>query len=688
MASVRLQSAPEWARAYSFPFALGVLGLYLLLRNFGLYPQVMADEWYYSSAARLQPLAESILPSYLYLKLYRVTSSCGAGFLDCARLFNVLWFVAAAPFLYLIGRSVCGAGRARWLAVLCLLAPINSYTAYFMPEAMYFMGFCLLSWLVVRRPFWSPLRSGLATGAVLGLLASVKVHALFLLPALIVFQAYQSASGKHGARLRGFAVMAGSAILAALAVRLAIGGWIAGSNGLALLGQFYGRHAGNTAHNGLATLMVAALPILKGHLLALALLFAFPLCALGAVLLRWRAPQAEQPSAELRDLSVWTVLTLGAALGMTVAFTATLALSAPDEGLRLHLRYYDFVFPLLLLVGAARLPELSMAPRAVLAVLGGAALLLAAWGLQPYFKSFIDGPELAVLASRPQDLAWAVALQLAVLAAWAWRSRIGSAAFALALVPVLMLWSEGQVYKTLQRGQIPDVYARAGQMTRLALAPVDASSSVTVVGTGAAGVFHAMFQIDRPGQSSLDLPEGAPIRPEMLTPRTDWMLVVGPHPLPAGVAPVLRTDEFALLRTALPRRPLGTERFAQPGSSGLVARVEGLSGVEHWGRWSDSPQVRLELARPLPPNAILVLKANAFNTNQGRDFIAEAGGARATFQLQPNAQDTLIELRNPGGERELVFHVPNPVTPKSAGLGDDTRRLGMGMVELEISARP
>ena len=43
---------------------------YLVQRMLGLYPGIFVDEWYYSEMARLAPLSEAILPSYLYLLVF------------------------------------------------------------------------------------------------------------------------------------------------------------------------------------------------------------------------------------------------------------------------------------------------------------------------------------------------------------------------------------------------------------------------------------------------------------------------------------------------------------------------------------------------------------------------------------------------------------------------------------------
>jgi len=147
----------------------------LLFRNSGI-NLVVSDEYIYSKSARLLPFAYSDFPNYLYFFIYRVTNVCGGGFLDCARLLNSLFFVAAAPFIYLIARKVCTKNIASIVAWLALLGPVNSYTAYFMPESMYFFSFWLLTWFVIRLDDSSGKRVWCFAGMLLGLAALVKPH--------------------------------------------------------------------------------------------------------------------------------------------------------------------------------------------------------------------------------------------------------------------------------------------------------------------------------------------------------------------------------------------------------------------------------------------------------------------------------------------------------------------------------
>ena len=136
--------------------AAGLLALccavfvWLLLRNQGLNPAIFSDEWYYSKMSRLQALGDAIVPSYLYLWLFRATNACGDGFLDCARIGNELFFVASAPFIYAVARRVASTPLALLVAAAALLTPFNIYTSFFMPEATYYFGFAVLSWEIGR----------------------------------------------------------------------------------------------------------------------------------------------------------------------------------------------------------------------------------------------------------------------------------------------------------------------------------------------------------------------------------------------------------------------------------------------------------------------------------------------------------------------------------------------------------
>ncbi len=137
------------SRIVTMFFLLVLFLVYLVFRNMGLYPTVFADEYSYSMFSRLLPLSESSVPSYIYLKLYSVTNACGDGFLGCAKLINAFLFILAAPFIFLIARRVASETASVVVSLLAVFGPINSYTAYFMPESFYFLSFWVFSWYLL-----------------------------------------------------------------------------------------------------------------------------------------------------------------------------------------------------------------------------------------------------------------------------------------------------------------------------------------------------------------------------------------------------------------------------------------------------------------------------------------------------------------------------------------------------------
>lgn len=679
-------------REYGFGLGLLACLCYLVWRNMGLYPMLFADEWFYSSAARLLPFDKSVLPSYLYLALFRQTNSCGVGFLDCARILNAVLLVGAAPFIYLIARTLCGKPAAALLALACVLAPVSSFTAYFMPEMAYFFLFFVFAWFALAHRAAPPLLYSLATGALLGMMSSVKVHALFLVPAQLAFIAYLCWSGRHtgGSLPRALAMMA-AAVGAMVVVKLGLGYLIAGKAGLSFLGNFYGTHADNKASSlaSLLALLPAALVSLKGHALALVLLMTVPLAALGAYLVDPQARAAASP--QLRALQVFALLMLGAALAMTVMFTATIAAPGTPEGIRLHQRYYDFVYPLLLIIAAAPFADAnaggSMVRRALLA-LPLAALAWYAAGALPaaYSISFSDTPELGLLADFPKLRHLHLGLTLVTLAVWVFDRRHAARVLVLVMLPLSVFYADLYARQIQQRARTANAYDRAGMLARVYLSPQQAAG-LTVFGEGA-GLTRALFHIDQPGARMQDLAAGAPFPLEQLLPIHEWVLVVGPHALAPQIVPAIKTDEFVLFKTDIAHVPLARVEFARPLEGGVLAAAEGLHPPEAWGSWSQERTVRLRFAKPLPKVLTILLTANAYGPTAGQEFVLRVGAQRRPFHLAGNRQERFFQFVTDGTEQEMAIEIENPASPHALGQGADTRLLGIALSSMEIGTKP
>lgn len=688
----------------ALPVVLACVAWFLYQRNFGLHPTVFADEWYYSKLSRLMPLEEAILPSYLYLWIFGASAACGDGFLECVRAGNLAFFVAAAPFVYLVTRRFTGPALAAIVAVFSALAPLNVYTAYFMPESTYYFGFWVLTWVALARPAWPAPALGLALGAVLGAMSLVKVHALFLIPALCLYLVYLGWSrdgGGAAARLLRGAAAAALAAACTVAVKFGLGWLLAGEAGLSLLGPFYQGAVNSGSGASRLALLGPAFINGRGHLGALAVVYGVPLAILAWELctgaLRRHDPSDGQSAAGLAPLSqhrllhVYTLLMLGAAAGMTIMYTATLAPLGNNEILRLHLRYYSFVFPLLMIVAAAAFarrdvpaPDRAPALRWAIALALCAVLVFALFRMRSYSLSIVDGPDIATINLLPWAGRLLALLQGALLLAWAARIRGAVVAYLFLALPLALALGLTGTGEFLARHIPPGLGDRAGALVREHVAPSE-RGQVVVAGTDMTAIMRVQFHLDDKDSTGLLLESSGPIQEYQIPPDKKWLLLLGDIPLPGTVRPVVRTPHYSLVRLPEPEPALVKLDLSRAPDPQLVTGLEGLSHAEPWGRWSDAKRVRIHFAQPLPRRTGIILSAKAYEVNTTLPFTVRIGGDSKQFRLGWAEQHIGLHLDTDGSARTLEIEVPQPVSPEELGHPGDPRKLGIGISQIIIT---
>ena len=679
-----------FAEKYRWELLLGVGMLAMLAflgwRNHGLMPFVFVDELSYSTFSRHLPLREASVPSYLYLWLFSASSACGAGFLECVRYANEVLFVAGAPFIYLTARRVCSRPAALVLALVALAGPINSYTLYFMPDSSYFFGFCVLAWISLA-PDASWRRLGLAGGMIIGVLSLVKVHALFLMPAQLAFL-FAASYLQGGPWLRRGASAAVLTIATMLTVRFALGYALAGSAGLQLFGALYGTQAAGNSGKW-ASFIPAAIANLTGHLMALALLLSFPLAQLGqaALVPMVRRSQNRNVSA----LQLYAFLMLGASLGMTVLYTASLF----GEGDRLHMRYYNFTFPLLYMVGAAAMQAhgalrpraRAVVPTVALALAGAVALIWSATHLGSSFRTLWgDGAEGAAMAANPFTLTLLAGAGIAVLGAWTVRAPLAARLFVFAFLPLFAVQTSLNMLTFQRQLATPNPYDRAGLYARSSLTALD-RSQLAITGGPLAHLIRVKFHVDAPAASMLHMEEGAVLDTTSVPADRKWLLVVGRHALPGGLKAQVRTPEYALVRLPEPARELYRINLssAKPAIA-MVDSTEGMSKPEPWGRWSDGALLTIRLRQALPRKLVLVLAARAYGPNVGQPFVVRVGAQQQRFEATGIEREVTLRFDTSGTETEITIAVPAPSSPTAPdGTILDARKLGIGLSEIRVA---
>lgn len=670
---------------------LALLFFYITFRNTGLYPTIFSDETAYSTFARLTPLSEATIPSYLYLALFRLTNSCNDGFLECARLFNTVLFLGCAPFIYLVARRLMRPSLACMCALLSVAGPANLYTLYFMPEATYFFGFWILTWAALRFQENPTLLRGLATGALLGALTLIKMHGLFVIPALCLFLTWGAWARREQdsawliATLRALVLVMGAAAV----VRFGLGYLLAGKNGMSLFGPLYSTQAGNSPIAGqpLTRIIATALNVLRGHLMGLGVLLAVPLCTLLAFAIVRPLRAATSPGA--RALTMYMTLMLASLVGVTVLFTVSVSGTGFDTDQRLHMRYYDFALPLLTIFVAAQADAAIKLSRRVVLVIGavmGAALLYIAFRLTMDFTPQIsDSPALHGLTMFPKLFPLFAALALATVLVWVSNTRRGVMVFLFMLMPIFAIASAAALSRQLYWATFADSYSNSARFVRDYL-DAPQLDQLTVVGASVPGLYKAKLFLSSPGVRIHHVDDTEKFDLSTYPDKKNWLLVIGEFtPAADYTAKSVKGRGYTLVKPRRPSPPgVQLVDFTQLLRDEGVARDAGLSGPEGFGRWSDASQVELELTAPLPKKLSLELKLYAFGPNVGKEATVRIGKQERHFTGPAQLETIKLDFDTDGSERLIQIVVPQPTSPKQAGTGEDQRALGLAFHELRV----
>lgn len=116
----------------------------------------------------------------------------------------------------------------------------------------------------------------------------------------------------------------------------------------------------------------------------------------------------------------------------------------------------------------------------------------------------------------------------------------------------------------------------------------------------------------------------------------------------------------------------------------VILRASGLYGAESWGTWSVGDTVTLEFAETFPKKFAVTLIASAFGPNIGKEFVICVGETGKRFTLKESYEKRVFEFSNLEKSAQIQIMIPAPASPKSIGMSEDPRNLGIGLVEMRI----
>jgi hypothetical protein len=339
-------------------FGLALLGCVLLWRNARLpYPIYGSDELAYMMAAehsdelahlyKADPHLQEV-GTLLYSKVESLASSCG-DIRDTARALNVVMFLLAGGIVVYLGRTRMGT-TAGWCALaFCCVQPAVHYVPSFMPEVMYLLGFS-----AVFAAQFLPGEQSQARPAMLGLLLAamchIKPHGVSLLLAACLLEVWLGLESLQTFKrqTRALLVLLASFYVAVVGLRLFSGG------GFSLSPSFVGRfYSGSTT--GIMDLVHSTGSLgriglyFTANCAVIALFFPVAVARFAGAMLPHGGSVAFSPS--WRRVVLYTGFAALGTIAMVALFTEQMGLKNSFEAMRLHERYYFFLFPACCLLG-------------------------------------------------------------------------------------------------------------------------------------------------------------------------------------------------------------------------------------------------------------------------------------------------------------------------------------------------
>lgn len=119
----------------------------------------------------------------------------------------------------------------------------------------------------------------------------------------------------------------------------------------------------------------------------------------------------------------------------------------------------------------------------------------------------------------------------------------------------------------------------------------------------------------------------------------------------------------------------------------FLKRVEGLSHVEKWGRWSDAnlkKSIVFKFKDKLPKSFKLTLFISAFGPNKNKKVEVIIGDKKKYFRLEANRPKHYSLVFTNINSNKIIITPPIPISPHILNMSKDNRKLGLGFIKITI----
>jgi phosphoglycerol transferase len=611
---------------------------------------VLADEYLYLLDAHYKGLDEATYPNYLFQWIYSSTKMCGTEFYSCARSINAFFVIFGAIFIYLLAKHI---GRSKWLGALAAVAAIlgsyGTYTAYFMPEAIFNGLMMVFFWALIRFGKSDNLLVWAAIGTSLGIASLAKPHGLFVIPAIVIFVILWTRATKTNwfiaALLRAVVF-----VVAVVGSKFLFGYLLAGERGLSLFGM-YGTFQ-SIVGSATSTLLLDADPSGNSGVF---------FTGWGQVLMVTLVVGLAVP------ISIWSLtLTIvkpvantfqenkfGALIGLSLLnMMAAIALfeSIIQSSIWMHTRYYTYLIPLstVVLVEALRSGRsegLRGVRYAVVSLFSLIGLYTAVTNAAPYSSNWIDGPDFVFHIAFPAVSAFASLVGVATAIIWLNLQRL---AISVALILSLSIATLSGLHNTsfLKANFAQGVWEHVALVLRGFL-PQNELDRVLLVGQYEMlqrTAFSAMT-----GSASLQSPPEVPLERASLSKDLSWLVVVGDAPLAGFDSPTIRGGVYSL--------------YALDPTNSIEVRTDqvlsftGSCPEGEWSTWicEDEAEISLQSGFPAESNLSLIIEVEETIASVGLEL--SIGDSAASVQLEPGLSSLNLQFLNSSSAESLKIRI-------------------------------
>jgi phosphoglycerol transferase len=501
----------------------------------------MQDEYIYTSQAKNLPFAEQFYSNYLFSWVMGLTNYCGTEFYACTKAINSVFFIGTVLFTFLIAIRFLTFRWSVFVASVTALSPIAIPVSYFMPETMYFSMMTLtvlLTLVVSKRDNWL---LWVIPGLSLGTTALVKPHAVFMLPAFVVF-AFIYAYKKSGANWLKAITAGVSVAVGFVATKFGLGFAFAGTEGLKLFGG-YGTPVGaltgvaaaedvvvgaeGVARSGVEVLITVASTHLLAHASVILLLAGLPMIL--SLRVSYSVLRTKQPIGDVSSLFVLVALITVTMVSVVATFEGYITASGDDHSDRLILRYYEFLIPQFVLLGLL-LPRFTDSKR-LFRIIQGSIIVAASMFFVIFYpvnfdKQYADASTLPGIGDTQGFFIFVGLFVSCAVIFWIVNPEIGNAVVGRYIIPaVLILALVMSQIKLIEINGTAAYFDRAGWDSRTYLQDVP-GDRIIVVGQTRTEVFTVKFWIDDAHIKDLLVAEGSVIAAENVA-DSDYVVTLG-----------------------------------------------------------------------------------------------------------------------------------------------------------------